>query len=136
MTKFLRYTLLLLAVLAVGFNAAARIPGSKVGVSFDKTEVDFGNVSESVGSVHVEYVMTNTSDGAVAILSARASCGCTKPKYPKKPVMPGDTAVIQVDFATTGQRGEINKEVTLRLRNASGKGEKLQLVLRGVVLPD
>lgn len=128
-------TILLTAVmLAVALAAAARTPGSKVGVSFDRTEADFGTVATG-GPVLLEYVMTNNSDGAVAILSARASCGCTDPEYPKRPVMPGQSAVVKVTFNTVGQRGEINKEVTLRLKNAAGKSEKVQLQIRGVVVP-
>lgn len=128
-------TIFLTAVmLTVALIAGARTPGSKVGVSFDRTEADFGNV-ESGDPVHLEYVMTNNSNGAVAILSARASCGCTEPDYPKKPVMPGQSAIIKVTFNTVGQRGEINKEVTLRLKNAANKSEKVQLRLSGVVVP-
>lgn len=124
--------LTLLGILAV--VAAARTPGSKVGVSFNRVEADFGNVSAGA-PVTLEYVMTNNSSGAVAILSARASCGCTEPRYPRRPVAPGDSATISVSFNTNGQRGEIDKEVTLRLKNAAGKSEKVQLVLRGVVVP-
>lgn len=119
-----------LTVLAIN----ARTPGAKVGVSFNRVEADFGTVSAGA-PVRLEYVMTNNSDAAVAILSARASCGCTEPQYPRRPVAPGNSATISVSFNTNGQRGEINKEVTLRLKNAAGKSEKVQLVLRGVVTP-
>ncbi len=121
-------------VAMVSVGAAARNPGSKVGVSFNRTEADFGTVA-SGDPVRLEYVMTNNSSGAVAILSARASCGCTEPEYPRKPVMPGESAVIKVSFNTVGQRGEIDKEVTLRLKNAANKSEKVQLRIAGVVVP-
>ena len=61
----------------------------------------------------MKFTMTNNGSGAVAILSARASCGCTEPSFPRKPVAPGEEAVVNVGFNTTGQRGEIDKEVTL-----------------------
>ncbi len=128
-------TIVFFVVALVAFVAAARTPGSRVGVVFDRTQADFGNVYDNSGDVTVRYVMKNTGSGAVAILSARASCGCTEPSYPRKPVMPGDSAVVCVTFRTAGQSGEIDKEVTLRLRSAGGKSEKVQLVLRGVVIP-
>lgn len=127
--------LMIASMLLLAAAASARVPGSKVGVSFDRTLADFGNVHADADHVSVRYVMTNNGEGAVAILSARASCGCTEPSYPRKPVMPGDSAVINVTFNTIGQRGEVDKEVTLRLRNAAGKSEKVQLQLRGVVIP-
>lgn len=84
----------------------------------------------------MKFTMTNNGSGAVAILSARASCGCTEPSFPRKPVAPGEEAVVNVGFNTTGQRGEIDKEVTLRLRAANGRSEKVQLRIRGVVVPE
>lgn len=122
-------------MLLVALVAAARIPGSKVGVTFDRTSADMGSIAQDGGEVRVEFVMRNPSDGAVAILSARASCGCTDPSYPKRPVMPGDSAVISVNFNPRDQRGEVTREVTLRLRNAAGKSERVNLVLTGVVVP-
>ena len=136
MRLILRLILVLVTVVAGCLALDARTPGSKVGVTFDHTTVEFGNVPASRGSVHLEYTMTNDSDKAVAILSARASCGCTDPTYPRRPVMPGQSAVIKVTFNTAGQRGEVDKEVTLRLKRADGKSEKVQLILRGAVVPD
>lgn len=135
MKTSLRIALTLVVLFISVTVAMARTPGSKVGVVFDRTEADFGTVAAGA-PVHLQYVMSNNSSGAVAILSARASCGCTDPQYPRKPVMPGDSAVIRVTFNTVGQRGEIDKEVTLRLKNAANKSEKVQLVLRGVVVPE
>lgn len=125
-----------LAIMAASFAAQARTPGSNVGVTFDRTEADFGTVIAAAGTVHMKFTMTNNGSGAVAILSARASCGCTEPSFPRKPVAPGEEAVVNVGFNTTGQRGEIDKEVTLRLRAANGRSEKVQLRIRGVVVPE
>ncbi len=134
--KYLRGLVLTLIALLCVAATQARTPGSKVGVSFDRTEADFGTVSADKGTVHLDFTMTNGSSDAVAILSARASCGCTEPTYTRRPLRPDESTTIGVDFHTAGQRGEIYKEVTLRLKSANGKKEKVQLVLRGVVLPE
>lgn len=133
-------TLLRLAILvllaAVSMAAGAREPGSKVGVSFDRTRIDIGTVRRDAGPVHMEFTMVNHSQQPVAILSARASCGCTTPEAQARPVMPGDSTVIKVNFITSSQSGEIAKEVTLKLRRADGKSEKVNLEFSGVVVPE
>ena len=64
-----------LAIMAASFAAQARTPGSNVGVTFDRTEADFRHSDRGRRTVHMKFTMTNNGSGAVAILSARASCG-------------------------------------------------------------
>lgn len=40
-----------LAIMAASFAAQARTPGSNVGVTFDRTEADFGTVTAAAGTV-------------------------------------------------------------------------------------
>lgn len=121
------------AVMAV-LTASAKTPGEKVGLEFPELSYDFGTVSDD-GSVVHEFPYTNVGDGAVAIITASASCGCTRPEYSRKPLMPGKTGKIKVTFHTVGQKGEINKDVKLRLRSANGKSEQVTLRITGVVVP-
>lgn len=132
--RILRPLLILVALMAVFVAVAAR-PGVKTDVTFNELSHDFGNISGSEPSVSTTFVITNHGDGAVAILSARASCGCTEPEYQRKPIMPGESGNVKVTFLTRGQRGEFDKEVTVRLRTASGKSERVQFVIKGVVIP-
>lgn len=120
------------AVLTVG---AKNRPGDKVGLEFQELTYDFGSVKADAGNVVHEFTFNNTGDGAVAVISALASCGCTRPEYTRRPVAPGDTGKIKVTLNISGQRGEINKDVKLRLRAANGKSEQVTLRLCGVVLP-
>lgn len=116
-------------------TANSKRPGDKVGVSVDTLAYDFGTIYEDSPNVRRVFTIANTGNDAVAILSAAASCGCTKPKYQKKPFKPGESSQIQVTFVPSGQSGEVNKDVKVRLKNASGKTETLNLRLKGVVLP-
>ena len=54
---------------------------------------NFGNIAEKGGRVSCEFKVVNTGDKPLVFISATAACGCTKPKVPKQPVAPGDTAV-------------------------------------------
>lgn len=123
-----------MALVCVG-AAQARRQGEKVGVTIDSALYDFGTIYDDDPNVHHTFIISNTGDDAVAILSASASCGCTKPKYQKKPLRAGESTAIDVTFIPSGQSGEINKDVKVRLKSASGKSETVNLRLKGVVLP-
>ena len=57
---------------------------------------------------------------------AKASCGCTVPKWPKKPLLPNEEAYIEVVFNTSGRSGKQNKTITL-LTNAVPNTTVLQI---------
>lgn len=122
-------------MLAVLPLCAARTPGDKVGIKFDSMVYDFGTVSEDAPAVTHEFTFTVTGDSPVAILSANANCGCTTPKYERKPTPSGKNNTIKVSFIPKGQRGEVDKEVRVRLKNGDGKSENVTLRLVGAVAP-
>ena len=124
--------LLLLAATTLTIAAAGK---NKVDVSFDSTVYDFGTVSSASGPVTHRYIMTNDGNEPVVILSVSTTCGCTRPEYPKKPVAPGEKAEIKVNLLPEGQRGEISRNITLRLRSASGAKRNITLRITGDVIP-
>lgn len=123
------------ATLATFSADARREPGKKVGVAFETLTYDFGNVAEDGTPVKYEFKYTNTGNGAVTLLWAKPSCGCTQPKYSRKPLMPGESATVEVTFQQRGWKGEVDKDVRMRFKNASGKSEDITVHLRGVVVP-
>lgn len=127
--------LAVLFAIMVSIAATARTPGQKVGVTFSELSYDFGTVTTDAEPVVHTFTVTNNGSEAVAILSARASCGCTEPSYQRRPIMPGESAPVTLTFMPAGQRGEVDKNVTLRLKAAGGKTEKVQLRLTGTVVP-
>ncbi len=129
----LLFSLTLLLFCTQQVNAAP--PGHKVGIQVDTLLYEFGNVRADGAPVVHEFTLINTGESAVSILSARASCGCTEPRYTRRPIMPGQSGSVTVKFIPAGQRGEVDKSVTLRLKNANGKTERLQLRLHGTVTP-
>ncbi len=129
------FLFLLLAVISIGAMEARRTPGEKVGVEFKELIYDFGTVKAGDPSVTHEFEFTVTGSEPVSILSANASCGCTTPDYNRKPTMPGKSNAVKVSFSPKGQRGEMDKEVRLRLKNGAGKSESITLRLVGVVVP-
>ncbi len=82
-------------------------------ITFTNPEHDFGKVmsGEKVGCI---FTYTNTGDADMIITSASASCGCTVPKYDKRPVPPGGSGTIEVVFDTSGREVIQTKTVVVQ----------------------
>ncbi len=80
--------------------------------SFETTEHDFGRIYDGV-VVSYAFKFTNTGESDLLISKVKASCGCTTPEYPKKPVPPGEYGYVKVTFNSSGRTGFNNKIVTI-----------------------
>ena len=49
---------------------------------FSEKNYDFGYIKEEKGAVSHEFEFENVGDEPLIIVSATASCGCTRPEYP------------------------------------------------------
>lgn len=87
-------------------------------LKFDKLKHDFGNVGPDSDNI-TEFKVTNTGSKPLIIENVSASCGCTMPKKPEKPIAPGASDVIEVKFhPKEGQKEEIIKTVTVTANTA------------------
>ncbi len=86
---------------------------------------DFGTITEGE-KVEYSYRFKNTGNTPLLIVSATASCGCTVPEKPEKPVLPGETSYIKVVFNSQGKVGQNHKDITV-IANASPEFPKLKL---------
>lgn len=99
-------------------------------LTFDKEMHDFGEV-EAEKDVVTEFKVTNTGSRPLIIENVSASCGCTTPKKPEKPIPPGKSDVIEVKFKSKpGQVNEITKTVTV---TANTKEKTHQVKIRAFV---
>lgn len=108
-------------------NAKSKAPYMK----FEYNIYNFGKVVEGEIVEH-DFKFTNTGKTDLIIASATASCGCTVPSYPEKPVKPGETAVIHVAFDTKGRAGNAEKMVTI---TANTIPTETFITIKGEVLP-
>ncbi len=97
----------------------------KANIEFPDTLHDFGILEE--GEV-AEYTFKykNTGTAPLKITNIITDCGCTVPKYDKKPVLPGENAKIKVTFDSRGFRNNIYKTITVKT-NAEKRNIKLIL---------
>ncbi|MFC4739925.1 DUF1573 domain-containing protein [Flavobacterium ponti] len=101
-------------------NEVSATSGKLPVLEFDKTVHDFGNINEGE-KVTTEFILKNTGEADLVIVSAVGSCGCTVPEPPKEPIKPGESAPIKVTFDSTGKPGQQEKTVTITSNTANGK---------------
>ncbi len=100
---------LVLFVGMLGFTLTAQDKAAKI--EFKSETVDYGEILKGADGVRV-FEFTNTGDAPLIISKVSSSCGCTIPKKPEAPVLPGETGEIQVKY-DTNRVGPIRKAITV-----------------------
>ena len=57
-------------------------------IEFDQYTIDYGTIEKGSNGVRV-FTFKNTGTAPLIISTVKSSCGCTIPKKPEKPIMPG-----------------------------------------------
>lgn len=104
--------LFIAASFIIGFTASAQQKTEDV-IKVKAEKFDFGKIKQSV-PVTTYFEITNTSDKAIVIENAAASCGCTTPEYSKEPIAPNTTTKIKVGYNAAAS-GVFNKDITIKL---------------------
>lgn len=93
-------------------------------IEFKTETVDYGEITKGSDGVRV-FEFTNTGDAPLIISKVSSSCGCTIPKKPEAPILPGETGEIQVKYDTK-RVGPIRKAITV-LSNADTPTKVLKI---------
>lgn len=120
----------LLAASAVCAGALAAHADAEI-TWIDGLEHDFGAFAESPENAQCVFRYVNTGDEDLVITGARASCGCTTPRYDTRPLAPGDTASIAVAYDSQGRPGRFVKTVFV---NTNTTPRRSVLIIKGVVV--
>jgi hypothetical protein len=80
---------------------------------FNTEKHDFGKIKQGVPVTYF-FEITNISDKPLVVENASASCGCTIPEKPEKPINPGATAKIKVQYNAAAVQ-PFNKDVYIKL---------------------
>lgn len=113
-------------IFCIAINAQAKI-------EFEKTVHDFGSFSEEEAFVNYSFKFKNVGNTPLLIVKAKASCGCTVPSYPKAPIAPGDSGVINVKYSAIGRPGPFNKSIKI---TSNGTPAETSLIIKGNVISD
>jgi len=98
-------------------------------VTFKETVHDFGKIKLGV-PVTYDFAFKNISRQPVVIESATASCGCTTPAKPEKPIAKGKSDVIKAGF-NAATPNTFEKTIFVKV---AGAAQPLELKIKGEVL--
>ena len=104
--------IVIVAIFAIALPMNAKKKSGAI-ITFAETTHDFGYIQESGGAVSHQFTFTNTGTKPLIIVSAHASCGCTKPEFPKKPIEPGKTGVVKITYKPKNRPGAFDKIVSI-----------------------
>lgn len=95
---------------------------------FETETIDYGKIANgSEGSRVFEF--TNIGDAPLIIKDIKSTCGCTVPKRPEKPIMPGEKGKIEVSYDTK-RTGGFSKAITVY---SNAKTERKMLKIKGYI---
>jgi hypothetical protein len=125
MKKILLFTVLLfLTTNLIGQEKLAEI-------KFTETIIDYGIIENGEDGNRI-FKFENTGNSPLVFTRIFSSCGCTIPKKPEKPILPGETGEIQVSYDTK-RTGIFQKAITVR---SNAKTANVILRIKGEVLPE
>ena len=81
-------------------------------LKFEKQTHDFGKIKVA-SIVSYDFKFKNDGNSPLIITDGYASCGCTKPTWPKAPIKPGESGIIHVTFDSKGKMGLQDKMITI-----------------------
>lgn len=108
--------------------AQANNPNAPI-IKFDKMEHDYGTIEQNADG-NCEFKFTNEGKEPLILSNVRSSCGCTVPTWPRQPILPGQTEVIQVKYDTK-RVGLISKTITVY---SNAKEAQVTLKIKGNIL--
>ena len=124
---------LFIAFFAVCLMALSAVADDKQAeATFEVKSHDFGTIMEAKGPVTCTFEFTNTGDKPLLIIDATASCGCTRPEFPTKPIKPGKKGKIKVTYSPLGRPGAFRKTVKVV---TNGREKRVTLTIEGTVKP-
>lgn len=102
----------IITILFVGlFTIALQAQEKTAKIKFKTETIDYGTIEKGADGIRV-FEFTNTGNAPLVITRVYSSCGCTIPKKPDAPVLPGESGVIEVKYDTK-RVGPIRKTITV-----------------------
>lgn len=117
-------------LLVIGMTSLGVLAQNKVAkIEFKTDIIDYGTIEKGADGLRV-FVFTNTGNAPLIISDVKSTCGCTVPKRPKGPIMPGEIGEIEVKYDTK-RVNPIRKTITV-ISNA--ETPTVALKIKGMVI--
>ncbi len=95
--KVMKQLITILFIGLINFSVNAQDKVAKI--EFKSDTIDYGTIEKGADGVRV-FEFTNTGDAPLIISKVSSTCGCTIPKKPEGPILPGKTGKIEVKYDT------------------------------------
>ena len=100
------------AILLIGFFTTTLSAQEKMAkIEFETTVIDYGTIEKGADGIRV-FKFKNTGNAPLVVSAVKSSCGCTVPKKPEAPILPGEDGEIQVKYDTK-RVNPIRKTITV-----------------------
>lgn len=82
---------------------------------FDQITINVGTFPASSPVKKAVFTFTNVGNAPLVINEVIASCGCTIPKYDRRPIAPGQKGSIEITYNGQGKfTGHFKKSITIK----------------------
>lgn len=98
-------------------------------ITFESEVIDYGKIEQKADGIRI-FKFTNTGKSPLVISNIKSSCGCTVPKAPEDPIMPGENGTIEVKY-DTNRLGGFSKMITV-YSNADTPMKRIRI--KGIVV--
>ncbi|MFT4780599.1 MAG: hypothetical protein ACJAZK_001201 [Psychroserpens sp.] len=120
----------LVAILCVAFISFGVLAQEKVAkIEFKTDVIDYGTIEKGSDGVRI-FEFTNTGNAPLIISNVKSTCGCTVPKKPDGPILPGETGKIEVKY-DTNRVNPIRKTITV---TSNADTPNVALKIKGLVI--
>ena len=119
------FTILFVGLLSFSVNAQDKVAK----IEFESETIDYGTIEKGADGIRV-FKFTNTGNAPLIISKVKSSCGCTVPKKPEEPIMPGMTGEIEVKY-DTNRVMPIRKTITV---TSNAETPTIALKIKGNVI--
>lgn len=100
-------------------------------IHFSQSEINMGHLERGKPKT-VSFQFKNTGENPLMIHNVEASCGCTKPQWPRQPITPGQSGEIKVTYDAK-YPGRFMKSVKVFCNSEKGM---VELLVKGEVAFD
>ena len=95
-------------------------------------EHDFGTLRFKGEPQTAVFVFTNTGSAPLVITRTEQSCTCLSVKYPRKPLMPGESGTFEITYNPKNETGPFNNNV--KIYSNTGNSRPVAVFVRGEVV--
>lgn len=95
--KVMKQLITILFIGLIGFSVNAQDKVAKI--EFKSETIDYGTINKGSDGTRV-FEFKNTGNAPLIISRVSSTCGCTIPKKPEGPILPGKTGKIEVKYDT------------------------------------